>query len=84
MTNEKQIGKAQPEALATFAAASRNGGKKPEDVSITASAETMPIPGNSRDNDDAANKVLRENVLGTDQGADEAIDKLPDRTKIKN
>lgn len=71
----------QPEALATFAAAARKDGKKPDDIGIEATAETAPIPTDPAKKADAATKVLREGVLKTDQGADEAIDKLPDRTR---
>ena len=45
-----------------------------------ATAETSPIPADSSQKQDAATKVLREGVLRQDQGADEAIDRLPDRT----
>lgn len=71
----------QPETLATFAAAARGGGKKPENIGLEATPETAPLPTNSKDKDVAATKVLREGVLKTDQGADKAIDKLPDRTR---
>lgn len=71
----------QPEALATFAAAARKDGKKPADIGLEATPETAPIPTNSAKKDDAATKVLREGVLKTDQGAEEAIDALPDRTR---
>ncbi|WP_306224522.1 hypothetical protein [Bosea beijingensis] len=71
----------QPEALATFAAAARKDGKKPADIGLEATPETAPIPTDSAKKDDAATKVLREGVLKTDQGAEEAIDALPDRTR---
>lgn len=71
----------QPEALATFAAAARKGGKKPDDIGLTSTPETAPLPGDSKKAAKAATKVLREGVLKKDQGADEAIDKLPDRTR---
>lgn len=71
----------QPEALATFAAAARKDGKKPADIGLEATSETAPIPTDSAKKDDAATKVLREGVLKTDQGAEEAIDALPDRTR---
>ena len=69
----------QPEALATFAEASRAKSKTPDKSSLTATDETAPIPTNSRKKDEAATKVLREGVTGTDQGAEEAVDELPDR-----
>ncbi len=79
VTEPKQSQKAQPEALATFAAAAVHGGKKPDDVGLEATLATAAIPTNPADKNDAASKVLREGVLGTDQGADEAINRLPDR-----
>ena len=71
--------KAQPEALATFAKASRNDGKKPEDQDLTAKKGTEPIPASSKDKDRAATKVLQEGVTHENKGSREAIDKLPDR-----
>jgi hypothetical protein len=72
----------QPESLATFAAASRTDAKKkPDDVGLTATPETAPIPTDSSDKDEAATKVLRAGVTGDRQGVDEAVDKLPDRTR---
>lgn len=71
----------QPEALATFAATARNDGKKPDDIGLTATAETGPLPASSEKKAEAATKVLREGVLERDQGADEAVDALPDRTR---
>lgn len=71
----------QPEALATFAATARNDGKKPADIGLTATPETAPIPTSSENKAQAATKVLREGVLGREQGADEAIEALPDRTR---
>ena len=71
----------QPEALATFSASARNDGKKPDEIGLTATPETGPIPASSEEKAEAATKVLREGVLKRDQGADEAIDALPDRTR---
>ena len=80
MANENVKGQ-QPEALATFAASARNDGKKPDDIGLTATSETGPIPASSGEKAEAATKVLREGVLKRDQGADEAVDALPDRTR---
>ncbi|MEN5082230.1 hypothetical protein ABE438_07065 [Bosea sp. TWI1241] len=77
----KDKGGRSPEALATFAAAARQGGRKPDDVGLTETPETAPIPASPKAKADAATKVLREGVLGRDQGADAAIDRLPDRTR---
>jgi hypothetical protein len=71
----------QPEALATFAASARNDGKKPKEIGLEATRATKPLRTSPEKKQDAATKVLREGVLGKDQGADEAIDKLPDRTR---
>lgn len=79
MSEPKQNHKGQPEALATFAAAAIHGGKKPDDIGLGATPETAAIPTSSNDKADAATRVLREGVLGTDQGSEAAIDKLPDR-----
>lgn len=70
----------QPEALATFAATARNDGKKPTKIGLNATPDTKAIPTDSAKKDEAARKVLREGVLRRDQGADAAIDDLPDRT----
>jgi len=75
------MAKDQPEALATFAASARNDGKKPEDIGLRATAETNALPTDPKRKADAATKVLREGVLHKDQGAEEAIDALPDRTR---
>jgi len=75
------MAKDQPEALATFAASARNDGRKPKDIGLHATDETEAIPTDSKKKADAATKVLREGVLHKDQGADKAIDDLPDRTR---
>ncbi len=74
----------QPEALATFAAASRTEKKVSPNGGLEATADTGPIPNDLDAQHDAATKVLREGVLKTDQGAMEAIDALPDRTKASD
>jgi hypothetical protein len=83
MSETKPVRKGQPEVLATFAAAATHGGKKPDDVGLTATRATAAIPTDPDDKVHAATKVLREGVLGTDQGAEAAIDKLPDRISGK-
>jgi hypothetical protein len=69
----------RPEALATFAKASRHEGVKPDDVGLTADTGTKPIPTSSKEKDRAATKVLQQGVTHKDKGSREAIDKLPDR-----
>lgn len=71
----------QPEALATFAATARNQGKKPKSIGLEATPETAGIPTDPEKKAEAATKVLREGVFHKKQGADEAIDALPDRTR---
>ena len=79
--DDKQAGKGQPEALATFAAAARRDGRKPDEVGLDATDETAPLPASSEQKAKAATKVLREGVTGREEGAEEAIDALPDRTR---
>ena len=69
----------RPEALAKFAEVARNDDGKPVRNGTEATAETAPIPTDPTQKQDAATRVLREGVLKQDQGADEAIDRLPDR-----
>ena len=75
----KARNKEQPESLATFAEASRADGKKPDELGLVADEHTAPIPTDSKMKDEAATKVLKEGVTGEDQGAEEAIERLPDR-----
>ncbi|CAH1651176.1 conserved hypothetical protein [Hyphomicrobiales bacterium] len=75
------MAKEQPEALATFAATARNDGKKPKDIGLHATPETKGITTDPKKKATAATKVLREGVLHKDQGAEKAIDALPDRTR---
>ncbi|MDP3547211.1 MAG: hypothetical protein Q8S29_13630 [Phreatobacter sp.] len=70
----------RPEALATFAEAARADGRKPDDVGLTATPDTAPVPTDSAQKDQAATKVLQRGVTGEDTGVDEAVDALPDRT----
>lgn len=76
---DKPTTQQRPEALATFAETARQEGRKPDDLGLTATNKTAPIPTEPALKQDAATKVLREGVFHDDQGADEAIDKLPDR-----
>lgn len=74
----------QPEALATFAAAARHGGKKPSDVGLVATPATEPLPGNLEAEQGAAAAILNENATGRDHGGKDAADALPDRTRTVN
>ena len=73
----------QPEALAKFGKSARNGGKQPDEDGLRADRETAPVPTDPGLKHDAATKVLQEGVTHSDRGADEAIDKLPDRITKK-
>lgn len=70
--------KQRPEALAQFAETARDKNKV-DHPGLTANRKTAPIPTNPKAKDTAATKVLQEGVTGQDHGAEEAIDKLPDR-----
>lgn len=70
----------RPEALAKFAEVARNDDGQPVRNGTEATEQTAPIPTDPRQKQDAATRVLREGVLKQDQGAEEAIDRLPDRT----
>ena len=70
--------KQRPEALAQFAETSRTK-KREERPGLYADKGTKPIPTDSKKKDDAAAKVLQEGATGEDHGAEEAIEKLPDR-----
>ena len=74
---------AEPEALAKFAEVARNKDGQPVREGIKAHTETAAIPTDPQLKQDAAKKVLREGVYHRDQGAKEAIDRLPDRTAKK-
>lgn len=73
----------RPEALAKFAEVARNDDGKPVREGVEATKETAPIPTDPKLEQKAATKVLREGVLHRNQGAKEAIEKLPDRTAKK-
>jgi hypothetical protein len=83
---KKEVKKAQternqPEVLAGLGAAAKAGGKKPEDEGLFATPSTAAMPGDQEQEVDAATKVLREGATKMDQGAAEAIRKLPDRAQ---
>jgi hypothetical protein len=71
----------QPEALATFAQAARQGGKKPKDVDLKATCATGPLPGDLDHEEVVATKILSENATGRDAGGMAAARDLPDRTR---
>jgi hypothetical protein len=71
----------QPEALATFAEASRHGGKKPDDIGLEATGASGPLPGNLEKEEETAAKILNEDATGQDKGGKKAAKDLPDRTR---
>jgi hypothetical protein len=71
----------QPEALATFAEASRHGGKKPDDIGLEATRASGPLPGDLEQEENVAAKILNEGATGRDEGGKEAVRNLPDRTR---
>ena len=73
----------QPEALAKFGQVARNDDGKTVRDGVLANKQTAPIPTDPKLKQDAGRKVLREGVLHRDQGAKEAIDRLPDRAAKK-
>ena len=73
MTTNKQ----QPEALATFAEASRSDGKKPDELGLAADKGTQPIPTSPDLKNEAATRVLQEGVEHKDKGSRELIDDCP-------
>ncbi len=71
----------QPEALASFAATARSRDKVSPTGGRDATPETEGRPTDPDLKAEAATKVLREGTLKRDEGADEAVDRLPDRTR---
>ena len=81
MTKPQNEDGPQPEVLAGLAAAAKAGGQKPKMDGLTATTATAPVSADLAQEIDAATRVLREGATKTDQGAAEAIRKLPDRAR---
>ena len=64
---------AQPEALATFAAAARNSGVKPADQGVSATAETSGKPGDLDAEEKDAADIIGGNATGDQKRVDAAI-----------
>jgi hypothetical protein len=64
---------AQPEALATFAAAARNRGVKPTDQGVSATAETSGKPGDLEAEEKDAADIMGGNATGDKKRVDAAI-----------
>ena len=64
---------AQPEALATFAAAARNSGVKPADQGVSATAETSGKPGDLDAEEKDAADIIGGKATGDQKRVDAAI-----------
>ena len=64
---------AQPEALATFAAAARNKGVKPASQGVSATADTAGRPSNLEAEEKDAADILGGNATGDKKRVDAAI-----------
>jgi hypothetical protein len=71
--SEKAKTDAQPEALATFAAAARSNGVKPADQGVSPTAETSGRPGDLNVEEKDATDILGGNVSGDIKRVDAAI-----------
>jgi hypothetical protein len=67
-----------PEAIAKFAQSARSESTEASRTGINSTPETSPLPADPALKQKAANAVLRENVLGDDEGSEELIKELPD------
>ena len=71
--SEKDKNDAQPEALATFAAAARDKGVKPAGQGVSATAETAGKPGNLEAEEKDAADIMGGNATGDKKRVDAAI-----------
>ena len=67
-----------PEAIAKFAQSARSENGEMGRTGVSSTSETSPIPTDPILKQKAATAVLRENVLGDDEGSEELIKELPD------
>jgi hypothetical protein len=73
----------QPDALVKLAQVARNNGGIAVGDESTGHHESMPISTDPELQHDAATKLIREGITHRDEGAKEAVHKLPDRTAEK-
>ncbi len=73
MMSEKSQNDAQPEALATFAAAARDKGVKPAGQGVSPTAETAGKPGNLEAEEKDAADIMGGNATGDKKRVDAAI-----------
>jgi hypothetical protein len=71
--SEKHKNDAQPEALATFAAAARNKGAKPADQGVSATSETAGKPGDLDAEEKDAADIMGGNATRDKERVDAAI-----------
>ncbi len=75
----KQVSEQEnPEAIAKFAQSARSKNGDINRTGISSTSDNSPIPTNPKLKQKAATTVLRENVLGDEEGSEELIKKLPD------
>ena len=76
--NNKSLNRVNPEAIAKFAQSARAKNGKPARTGVGATPETAALPADPKLQHTAATKVLREAVIGDDEGSEELIKQLPD------
>jgi hypothetical protein len=74
----------QPEALASLAETARNKGERPAALDHPEAEAGRAVAADPEAKAKAATKVLREGVTNRDEGADEAVDALPDRAEPRS
>lgn len=67
-----------PEAIAKFAQSARVENGDVKRTGAKATNETTALPTDPKLQQEAATAVLRENVIGDDEGSEELIKQLPD------
>lgn len=71
-------GEENPEAIAKFAQSAHSESGEMSRTGLNSTSETSPLPTDPKLKQKAAKAVLRENVLGDDEGSEELIKELPD------
>jgi len=79
MSTSKSVPKGErPEALTSFEAAARSGGKKPADQGLTAKPETASRPDDPKRKDKTATRVLRAGVAHDPKAMTDTVQKSKD------
>ncbi len=76
--HDETLTNVNPEAVAKFAQSARAETVEEARTGVDATIETAAIPTDPKLQHKAATKVLREGVIGDDEGSEELIKKLPD------